>query len=69
MEHENNISNANLKKRRINKMSRTDYNYKRQAIVAAKDFGYSNIVMEALRAAKNGTEVEHIMVSARREAR
>jgi hypothetical protein len=48
-------------------MSMDDYKYKRKAIMAARDFGYSNIVITALREAKNGNEVSRIMVKARRE--
>lgn len=49
-------------------MSRETYTYKVKAIVAAKDLLYGEKVIEAIRAAQTISEIEKIMVSARRNS-
>lgn len=46
-------------------MARSDYVYKLQAISAAKDLGYPNSVIAALRSAETANEITRIMCNAR----
>lgn len=50
-------------------MSREAYNYKRTAIVAAKELGYNNSVIAKLELAQTVSEIKQIMVSARHSTR
>ena len=47
-------------------MSREVYNYKRHAIKAAKELFYSNDIISRLRLATTESEIERIMVTARK---
>ena len=47
-------------------MSREDYNYKRHAIQTAKDLCYSDNVIAQLKSAKTESEIQHIMMNARK---
>lgn len=49
-------------------MSRETYTYKVKAMAAAKDLLYGEKVIEAIRAAQTISEIEKIMVSARRNS-
>lgn len=44
-------------------------NYKKQAMIAAKDLRYGNEVIEKIKAAKSDAEIERIMNAARHERR
>lgn len=46
-------------------MSKEMYNYKRTAITAARDLGYSNNVISAINDAKSVNEISRIMRNAR----
>lgn len=48
-------------------MSREAYNYKRRAITAAKDLLYPNSVITRLQSATTVSEIEKIMIQARKE--
>ena len=47
-------------------MSRSEYIYRRQVYCAAKELGYSEHVIDMLKAAKTESELTRIMVSARK---
>lgn len=49
-------------------MSKSEYNYKRAAIRAARELGYSEGVILALKKAASENEISRIMTSARKEA-
>lgn len=49
-------------------MSKLEYNYKRAAIRAARELGYDEGVILALKAAKSENEISRIMTTARKEA-
>ena len=44
-------------------------NYRKQAMIAAKDLCYGNEVIEKIKAAKNDAEIERIMNTSRHEKR
>ena len=44
-------------------------NYRKQAMIAAKDLCYGNEVIEKIKAAKNDAEIERIMNMARHKQR
>ena len=46
-----------------------EYNYKKQAMIAAEDLRYGNEVIEKIKAAKNDAEIERIMNMARHAKR
>jgi hypothetical protein len=46
-------------------MSRESYNYKRKAVSAAKDLGYSKEIVNLLKKATSEIEIARIMKSAR----
>ena len=48
-------------------MSKSEYNYKRHAIRAAKELGYSENVIKRLESATSEAEIERIMNTARKE--
>lgn len=48
-------------------MSREMFNYKRFAIKAARELGYTKETIEKLNKANTEKEIEHIMVCARKE--
>ena len=54
-------------KRRINIISRADYNYKRHAIKVSKELYYPKSVIEKLQNATTETEICRIMATARKE--
>ena len=45
----------------------TDRKYRDIALTAAKQLGYGNAVIEKIKAAKDDTEIERIMVTARKK--
>lgn len=47
-------------------MSRETYTYKVKAMTAAKDLLYGERVIEAIRAARSISEIEKIMINARK---
>ena len=44
-------------------------NYRKQAIIAAKDLCYGNKIIEKIKAAKNDAEIERIMNTSRHAKR
>lgn len=42
-------------------------NYKDEAIIAAKELGYGRRIVEKIKNAKSDTEIQNIMITARRE--
>lgn len=46
-------------------MSREAYNYKRTAIIAAKELGYGESIIAKLELAQTVSEIRQIMISAR----
>ena len=44
-------------------------NYRKQAMIAAKELCYGNEVIEKIKAAKNDAEIERIMNTSRHEKR
>lgn len=48
-------------------MSRNTYNYKRKALVAARDLCYPQHIITRLQSATTETEIERIMIQARKE--
>ena len=48
-------------------MSRDFYNYKRKVVAAAKELHYGTSVIESLWSATTETELERIMVTARKK--
>lgn len=47
-------------------MSKSEYIWRRQVYCAARELGYSEHVIDMLKAAKNEAELTRIMVSARK---
>ena len=47
-------------------MSKSTYNYKRHAYVAARELGYSSKILEKIRNAETEDEIRRIMTNARK---
>lgn len=50
-------------------MSRDTYNYKRKALVTARDFGYSEETIDKIKNAYTNAEISRIMRNARLSAK